>query len=242
MNHLNTLIWASLSFLRVPLIYSSHMPEQWIDFQQGQCLLQYWPVKAEYQAASCQPGITKQWLKSVMQHPLCHFLPPPESPGRSGNLQYWNRWLDRLTHWCYSGGKYLRRLKWAMCQHSTSLQATDWGRETLLVSCLVDWMIDRWGKPQSAFSLPEYRGSHRGDCRGPSSCPSFVFQSSTQTSEERGRHRQHLSLDLNDHTRNVETVTRGHIQTRNTMFWRMTDCGSFQLLGQSMQKHWELSY
>lgn len=197
---------SSLNFLTVPLIYRLHMPEQWIDFQQGQCLLQVWPVKA--------------------QHPLGHFLPPPESPGCSGNLQYWNRWLDRLTHWCYSGGKYLRRLKWTMCQHSTSLQATDWGRETLLVSRLVDSMIDRWGKPQSAFSAPKYRGSHRGDCHGQSliSCLSFVCQSSPQTSEERGRHRQ-LSLKMNDHTSNVETIVkRGHIQTWNTMFWRMIDC------------------
>lgn len=189
-------------------------------WQQGRCPLQYWPVKAEYQAATCQPGITKQWLKSRIQHPLCHFPSPPESPGCSGNLQYWNRWLDRLTHWRYSGGKYLRRLKWAMCQHSTSIQATDWGRETLLVSCLVDWMIDRWGKPQSAFSLPKYRGSRRGDCCCHLS-PVLPLYSGPppQTSEERG-HRQHLSLKLNDHI----IVPRGHIQTWNTMFWRMIDC------------------
>ena len=42
--------------------------------------------------------------------------------------------FDRLTHWRDCGGEYLRRLKWATCQRSTSYQATGRGRATPLVS------------------------------------------------------------------------------------------------------------
>lgn len=63
--------------------------------------------------------------------------------------------FDRLTHWRYCWSKYLRRLKWAMCQHFTPLCATDREREPLLVKCeqLIEWLMGR-EDPNQHFQSP----------------------------------------------------------------------------------------
>lgn len=103
---------------------------------------------AGVQADSFQSAIVKCLMNCGIQHPG---LSSKRTVSCSGSE---SRPLGKpaapesmaLTDWLIDaavGGEYLRRLKWATCQHSTSLKATGQCREALLVSCewLIEWLI-----------------------------------------------------------------------------------------------------
>lgn len=102
-------------------------------------------VMAEVQGASFQSAVMKWMMNCGIQHPVYDLVScfhqgvPAARKSHNAGIDG----SDRLTHWRYHGGECLRRLKWAMCQRSTSLQATDWGREAQLVSrdSLTKWLI-----------------------------------------------------------------------------------------------------
>lgn len=131
--------------------------------------LQYQTVMAEDQAAIFQSAIMKRLRNCGIQHPVydpvCSFLPPSESPGCSGNLQHRNQSLWQTDSLTLLWGQILKEIKMSNVPalHFTPSNRLRQGNPIGQL-CMVDWMIDRRDRPQSALSRPKSRGSNRGDC------------------------------------------------------------------------------
>lgn len=148
---------------------------------------------AGLQAVSFQSAIMKWLMNCGIQHTVSYpancFLLQQKLLTAQETCNTGIDHFDRRTHWLYCVSEYLRRLKWATCQHFTSLQATGQGRETLLVSCewLIEWLI-------GGVDLNQHFHCPSPDIATEETvlviylqgvCPSFDFTSSPQTSQEK---------------------------------------------------------